>query len=37
MIWAVTVIAMLAKQAGLIINAFVRKTLEEKVESEMDV
>ena len=28
-------IAMLAKQAGLTINAFIRKTLEEKVESEL--
>jgi predicted HicB family RNase H-like nuclease len=30
-------IAMLAKQAGLTINAFIRKTLEEKAESEMVV
>ena len=28
-------IAMLAKQAGLTINAFIRKTLEEKAESEL--
>ena len=28
-------IAMLAKQAGLTINAYIRKTLEEKAESEL--